>query len=64
MLVLTRKLGEKLVIGVGAAAVVVDVVSVSNGRVRLGIEASADTEVNRHEVYERKYGDGAAQEAA
>jgi carbon storage regulator len=50
MLVLSRKVGEAVVIG---DQIRVIVVSSSNGRVRLGIEAPGDVTVHRQEVDER-----------
>jgi carbon storage regulator len=50
MLVLTRKVGEKILIG---DSIVVQVVEVSRGSVKLGIEAPAVVSVFRYEVYER-----------
>ena len=50
MLVLTRKVGEKLLIG---DDVVVSVVEVNRGSVRLGVEAPRHLSVFRYEVYER-----------
>jgi carbon storage regulator len=47
MLVLTRKAGERLIIGDNIA---LTVVSVRNGQVRLGIEAPRDIPVHRQEV--------------
>jgi carbon storage regulator CsrA len=58
MLVLSRKIGQKIVIGKGPKTVSVCVVSVGNGKVRLGVLADTETEVNREEVYEQKYGGG------
>lgn len=49
MLVLTRRVGEKLVIG---NEVIVEVVSVSGDGVRLGITAPRETSVHRFEVFE------------
>ena len=46
MLVLTRKVGEKVLIGGG---VVVTVLAVRGGRVRLGITAPAEVSVRRGE---------------
>jgi carbon storage regulator len=51
MLVLTRRLGETLLIG---DDIVVRVVSTSNGAVKLGIEAPADITILRGEVAERE----------
>lgn len=50
MLILTRKLGEGIVIG---SNVVVRVIDVKGGQVKLGIEAPKKTSVHREEVYER-----------
>jgi carbon storage regulator len=47
MLVLTRKPGEKVVIGQG---IVVTVLSVDGGRIRLGIEAPDDVPILRGEL--------------
>ncbi len=49
MLVLTRRVGEKLVIG---NEIVVEVLSVSGEGVRFGIVAPAQTSVHRFEVFE------------
>lgn len=51
MLVLTRKVGEKLVIG---NTIRISVVSIGPGRVKLGIEAPADVTIDREEIHERK----------
>jgi carbon storage regulator len=47
MLVLSRKLGEKVVIGEG---IVLTVVKVDRNQVRLGIEAPKDVQVYREEI--------------
>ena len=49
MLVLTRRVGEKLVIG---NEVVVEVLSVSGEGVRLGVTAPRETSIHRFEVFE------------
>jgi carbon storage regulator len=49
MLVLTRRVGEKLVIG---NEVVVEVLAISGEGVRLGIVAPRETSVHRFEVFE------------
>ena len=52
MLILSRMQGEEIVIG---EDVVVKVIDISrSGRVRLGIEAPRDVEVDRMEVREKK----------
>jgi carbon storage regulator len=48
MLVLTRRVGEKLVIG---NEVIIEVVAVSGEGVRLGITAPRETSVHRFEIF-------------
>lgn len=48
MLVLSRRTGQKIVIG---NEIVVDVLAVSGEGVRLGISAPSETSVHRHEVF-------------
>ncbi len=50
MLILTRKIGEKIIIG---DDVVLSVVETSKGVVKLGIEAPKDVVILRQEVYDR-----------
>lgn len=50
MLVLSRKKGEKIVIGSGIEVVVIDI---SKKRVRIGIVAPAEVPVHREEVARR-----------
>ena len=51
MLVLTRKLGEEIVID---GDIIVTVVAVQGGKVRLGIKAPSYVQVDRQEVHERR----------
>ncbi|NQY42816.1 MAG: carbon storage regulator CsrA [Legionellales bacterium] len=50
MLILTRKVGENLVIG---DDVTVSVLGVKGNQVRIGINAPKDVSVHREEIYER-----------
>lgn len=50
MLILTRRIGEQLMIG---DDVVVAVLGVKGNQVRLGINAPDDVPVHREEIYER-----------
>jgi carbon storage regulator len=50
MLVLSRKLGEAIVIGDG---VTIKVMAVDGGRVKLGVVAPLDVPVHREEIHER-----------
>ena len=50
MLVLTRRVGEKLVIGEN---VTVTVLGVKGNQIRIGIDAPRDVTVNREEIFQR-----------
>jgi carbon storage regulator len=50
MLILTRRVGESLMIG---NAVTVTVVAVQGNQVRIGVNAPQDVAVHREEVYDR-----------
>lgn len=50
MLILTRKVGESLIIG---DDVVVNVLGVKGNQVRIGVDAPKDVTVHREEIYDR-----------
>ena len=50
MLILTRKLGEKITIG---DDITITLVEIKGTQVKLGIEAPKHVEIHRQEVYER-----------
>ena len=50
MLILTRRIGEKLII---EGNVSVSVLSVKGNQIRIGIDAPPEVEVHREEVYQR-----------
>lgn len=59
MLVLTRKLGEQVAIG---RDITVTVLSVKNGRVKLGFQGPAEVPIHREEVRQQIENAGAAPE--
>lgn len=48
MLVLSRRVGQKIVIG---NEVTIEIISVSGEGVRIGIAAPSETSVHRHEIF-------------
>jgi len=50
MLILTRRIGESIIIGDN---IVINVLGVRGLQVRLGIEAPRDVSVHREEIYQR-----------
>ena len=51
MLVLTRKIGEQIVI---AGNITISIVAVGPGRVKIGIEAPPHVSIDRQEIHDRK----------
>ena len=56
MLVLTRRVGESIVI---ANDIRITVVALGNGRVKIGIDAPQGVSVDRSEIHERKVAEAA-----
>jgi carbon storage regulator len=50
MLVLTRKIGESLIIG---DQITITVLNIKNNQVRIGVDAPREVSVYRNEVYQR-----------
>jgi carbon storage regulator CsrA len=50
MLILTRRIGEKLVIGDN---VIITIMAAKGSQIRIGIEAPRDIQVHREEIYQR-----------
>jgi len=57
MLILTRKVGEVIMIG---EDIVVKVLGVRSGQVKIGIEAPRELPVHRQEIFERIRSEGEA----
>lgn len=59
MLVLTRKVGQQIIVGQGADAVTITVVALRGQHVRLGVTAPRQMTVHRDEVQRRieQFGD-------
>lgn len=53
MLVLTRRVGESLMINEGGQLITVTCLGVKGNQVRLGISAPKDVAVHREEIYQR-----------
>ena len=60
MLILTRKVGERLVIG---DVVTVTVLGVKGNQIRVGIDAPHEVQVHREEIYQRILKERAANKA-
>ncbi len=54
MLILTRRIGESIMIG---DEVTISVLEVKGGQVRIGINAPRSIEVHREEIYDRIQGE-------
>lgn len=50
MLILTRKEGEKIIIG---GDIKISIISIIDNQVKIGIEAPADVKILREELYEK-----------
>lgn len=57
MLVLSRYIGESIIIGTGPNKVRIVIVDIPcSNKVRIGIEAPKDMPIDRLEIFEEKYG--------
>jgi len=53
MLVLTRKLGERIIVGEGVNTIVIELCDAIDGKARIGITANPSIPVNREEIHKR-----------
>jgi carbon storage regulator len=53
MLILTRRVGEKLMIDLGAETITITVIGVKGNQVRMGVDAPKRIPVHREEIYDR-----------
>lgn len=53
MLLLTRRIGESIIIGDGEDRIVITVLSINRNQVRVGIDAPKTMSVHREEIYIR-----------
>ena len=60
MLVLTRTIGERLVIGEGDSKIIVTLLDLRGNQARIGVDAPRHLPVHREEIYERIQAERAA----
>lgn len=53
MLILTRRVGEALVVGEGNDQIKVTVLGIKGNQVRIGVDAPKNVSVHREEIYQR-----------
>lgn len=53
MLILTRRISEKLIIDTGREVIEIVTLGVNGSQVKLGVNAPREVEVHREEVYDR-----------
>ncbi|WP_339056548.1 carbon storage regulator CsrA [Candidatus Regiella endosymbiont of Tuberolachnus salignus] len=53
MLILTRRVGEKIMIGDGDHVIEVTILGIKGNQIRVGVGAPKDVSVHRQEIYER-----------
>jgi len=56
MLVLSRKVNQRIMLTQGPNPIIVDVLEIRGNRVRLGISAPKEFTIDREEVYNEKVG--------
>lgn len=53
MLVLTRTIGERIVVSLGGETVTIELLKIAGNRVRVGVSAPMSVAVHRDEVWDR-----------
>jgi len=53
MLVLTRRVSERIVISLGGETVTIELLKIAGSRARVGVQAPTSVVVHRHEVWDR-----------
>ena len=53
MLVLSRKVGQRVIISFNGETVAIELMQISGSRVRIGVEAAAQVAVHREEIWDR-----------
>lgn len=59
MLVLTRKIGERIIVSVGGETVSIELLGAARNRARVGVDANSAVVVHRQEVWNRIAAEGA-----
>ena len=53
MLVLSRKVGQRVIISINGETVAIELMQISGSRVRIGVDAAAHIAVHREEIWDR-----------
>ncbi len=53
MLILSRKCGERIVVGLNGEAVTIEIVNIRGAQVRVGVEAPKHVAVHREEIWDK-----------
>ena len=53
MLVLSRKVGQRVIVSFNGETVAIELMQISGSRVRIGVDAAAQVTVHREEIWDR-----------